>query len=133
MAEILVVDDDDDVAYVIQAFLEMEHHRVRRAADGEKGLASLDDEGLPDLVVMDVEMPLLSGPGMAAQMRAQDLGKERIPLIVVSGVVGLEEVAEHMGTPYYLPKPFAPEALSRLVARALRERRWPTPQIEAHP
>lgn len=133
MAEILVVDDDEDLGYLIQAFLEMEAHHVRRERNGETALQALDDEGLPDLVVMDVEMPLLDGPGMATRMRVEDVGKERIPLIVVSGVVGLEHVAEHMGTPYWLPKPFAPEELSHLVARALRERRYPIPPLEEHP
>jgi DNA-binding response OmpR family regulator len=126
MADVLVVDDDDDVGFLIQVFLEREGHRVRWARDGEKGLAVLD-EALPDLVVLDVEMPLLDGPGMAAQMLIENLGRERIPILLVSAAVGLPDVARRVGTPYALAKPFDPAALAALVAKALRERRAPTP------
>jgi CheY-like chemotaxis protein len=126
MADVMVVEDDDDVAFLMGAFLEEAGHRVRRARDGEKGLLLLD-EGLPDLVIMDVEMPLLDGPGMAARMLAADVGRERIPIVVVSGAIGLSSIAERVGTPYSLAKPFDPAALIDLSAKALRERRFPMP------
>jgi DNA-binding response OmpR family regulator len=127
MADLLVVEDDEDVAFLIEAFLEREGHRVRRASDGEEGLARLS-ERLPELVIMDVEMPLLSGPAMAARMLIEDVGRERIPLLLVSGAIGLSSIAERVGTPYALPKPFDPTDLIALVSRALRERRAPTPR-----
>jgi CheY-like chemotaxis protein len=86
MAEVLVVDDDDDVALLIEAFLEREGHRVRHASNGEQGLALLR-EALPDLLVMDIEMPILDGPGMAARMLVENAGKERVPILIVSGAI----------------------------------------------
>ena len=126
MADVLLVEDDDDVAFLIEVFLEEDGHRVRRARNGEQGLALLD-ERLPELVLMDVEMPVLDGPGMAARMLVEDAGRERIPVVLVSGAVELSSVAERVGTPYALAKPFEPNALLALASRALHERRVPTP------
>ena len=126
MADLLVVDDDRDVADLMVAFLELEGHTVRCAHDGEKGLALLA-ERLPDLVVLDVEMPLLDGPGMATRMLVENCGKETIPILLVSGAVDLAAIAERVGTPYSLAKPFDPAALIALSALALRERRPPAP------
>jgi CheY-like chemotaxis protein len=130
MADVLVVEDDEDIAYLTKVFLELDGHRVRRAADGEQGLARLC-EGLPDVVVMDVEMPLLSGPGMAARMIAENCGRERIPIVIVSGAFALNRIADRVGTPYFLAKPFEPEHLLRLVRRALKEKHPPQPLLHA--
>lgn len=128
MADILIVEDDEEVAFLVEMFLEAEGHHVRRAGNGEEGLARLSEgRRLPDVVVTDVEMPLLDGPDMAAQMLVENVGRERIPLVVVSGIVGLPQVARRIGTPYYLAKPFAPNDLLALVGRALREGRYPHP------
>jgi CheY-like chemotaxis protein len=126
MADVLVVEDDDDVALLMELFLEDAGHRIRRARDGEQGLVRLS-EGLPDLVIMDVEMPVLDGPSMAGRMMVADAGRELIPVVIVSGAVGLPDIAERVGTPYALAKPFDPSALLALAARALRERRPPHP------
>ena len=84
---------------------------------------------MPDLVVLDVEMPVLDGPGMVTRMLVEDAGRERIPVVLVSGVVELSSVAERVGTPYALAKPFDPTALLALASQALRERRPPAPQF----
>jgi len=126
MAEVMLVEDDDDIAFLIDAFLDVDGHRVRRARNGEQGLALLSD-GFPDLVLMDVEMPLLTGPGMAARMIAEDCGREHIPIAILSGAEGLAGIAARVGTPYFLAKPFEPADMLALVARALSERRYPEP------
>jgi CheY-like chemotaxis protein len=133
MVDVLVVEDDDDVAMLMEAFLEDGGHRVRIAPDGESGLARLT-ERFPDVVVMDVEMPLLTGPAMAARMRAENAGRESIPVVLVSGATRLPQIADEVGTPYCLGKPFAPSALLALVERAARERLAPRPttQLAAH-
>lgn len=127
MADLLLVEDDDDVALLIELFLEDAGHHIRRARNGAQGLALLS-EALPDLVVMDVEMPVLDGPSMAARMIVADAGRELIPLLLVSGAIGLPAIAERVGTPYALAKPFDPNALLTLAERALRERRAPKPE-----
>jgi CheY-like chemotaxis protein len=127
VADVLLVEDDDDVAFLMALFLEEDGHQVRRARDGERGLELLA-EHLPDLVILDVEMPLLDGPGMAARMIVADAGRERIPVVLASGAVGLPAIAERVGTPYALAKPFEPSELLALTAQALEARRAPTPR-----
>jgi len=127
MANLLVVEDNPDLAEPLILVLGALGHRVDAAADGEEGLAHLEPGKLPDLVLLDVEMPVLDGPGMAYRMLIEDVGKDRIPLILLSGVMDLNKVAEKVGTPYFLPKPYRIDNLLQLLERALAERRPPHP------
>jgi CheY-like chemotaxis protein len=124
MADLLIVDDDEDLREVLAAVLLSMNHTVRIARDGEEGLA-LVNERFPDLVLLDVEMPVLDGPSMAYRMLIGNLGKEKIPIILLSGIMDLHLVAAKVGTPYFLGKPYAFEALLPLLERALVERRPP--------
>ena len=125
-ADILVVDDDDDLAGVIADVLALQGHRVRRGNSGYEGLRLLH-ERIPDLVILDVEMPHLTGPEMAYRMFLHDAGLENVPVVLVSGALGLTEIAERAGIPYVLAKPFDLPVFLALVERALSERRPPAP------
>jgi DNA-binding response OmpR family regulator len=125
MAELILVDDNDDVRDILAEFLRMEGHVVRVGTDGDCGLRLLAD-GLPDAALLDVDMPILSGPDMAYRMFVLDLGRENIPIVFLSGVPDLERIAAQVGTTYYLPKPFSLEALHEVLAKVLRERLAPT-------
>ena len=126
MAYLLIVEDDPDLAELLAAQLQDEGHIVRVALDGLEGLRMVR-ERFPDLVLTDVEMPFLSGPQMAGEMLLHDLGEEEIPVLLLSAVTNLHQVAARVGTPYFLTKPFDTDALTRLVQRALVERRPPLP------
>jgi DNA-binding NtrC family response regulator len=125
MAQLLLVDDDQDVTAVLTLILQ-EQHTIRIAHNGEAGLRLLN-ECSPDLILLDVEMPVLDGPSMAYRVFLHDAGRELIPIVLISGVASLERVAERIGTPYYLLKPIDVEPLLELVERALAERRPPRP------
>jgi len=127
MADLLVVEDNPDLAESLLAVLVDLGHQVDAACDGEEGLRRLASRKLPDLVLLDVEMPVLSGPGMAYRMLVEDAGKDRIPVILLSGVMDLPKVAAKVGTPYFLAKPYTIDALLKLLDRALVERRAPHP------
>lgn len=126
MARILIVDDDEDVAWAVEMLLRHFGHVVRIACDGETGLRMLQ-ESTPDLVVLDVEMPVMDGPAMAYRMFVHNCGLENIPIVLLSGVNEFEAVARRVGTPYFLPKPFEVADLLQLVDRALNERILPRP------
>jgi DNA-binding response OmpR family regulator len=130
VANLLIVEDDPDIAELLAAELAGEGHAVRVAHDGQEGLR-LVAERHPDLVLLDVEMPFLTGPQMSSEMLVHDLGEEEIPIVLLSAVINLYKVAARVGTPYFLPKPFTVDALSRLVAKALVERHPPAPNPEA--
>lgn len=130
MANILIVDDDQINAETLASVLEDEGHVVRFAFDGREGLAMLD-ESLPELVLLDVEMPVMTGPEMASAMSVFNRGRERIPVVLLSGVAGLPAVAARVGTPYFGVKPYRIDAVLELVARALDERCAPHPSAPA--
>jgi CheY-like chemotaxis protein len=132
VANLLVVDDDPDLAELLTGYRESEGHTVRVAHDGVEGLRLVSEQP-PDLVLLDVEMPVLTGPQMSYQMVLRDCGDELIPVVLLSAVANLHRTAARVGTPYFLGKPFEPAALSRLVARALAERQAPSPAQAASP
>ncbi|NVB77855.1 MAG: response regulator [Kofleriaceae bacterium] len=128
MAEVLIVDDDLDIADVTAEVLALDGHVVRVARNGEEGLAEVTKR-FPDLIVLDVEMPVLTGPEMATRMLVIDCGREKIPIVLSSGVRELPGVANKVGTPYFIAKPFNVSSLRTLVTRAANERTPPRPRL----
>ena len=127
MANVLIVDDDVDMADASRLLLESVGHRIRIGHSGKEGLATLSAAPLPDCVLLDVEMPLLDGPGMAHQMFLNDGGEEKIPILLISGRDDLSQIAARMGTPYFLEKASRDycDVLLKMLELVLRERRAP--------
>ena len=123
---ILIVDDDFDVPDILADILGSLGHRVRIAHNGREGLERLREE-LPDAVLLDVEMPCLTGPEMVCRMVEEDAGMQWVPVVLVSGIVGLTEVAGQVGTPYFMGKPFDLDELLDLLQRTVVEKRAPAP------
>jgi two-component system, OmpR family, response regulator MprA len=118
---VLVVEDDEEIAQVLQRSLRLEGYDVRIAGDGE---TALDAAGAynPDLVVLDLGMPRLDGIEVARRLRAQD----DVPILMLTARDALESRVEGLdsGADDYLVKPFErQELLARL--RALLRRRPP--------
>lgn len=135
MSEILIVDDDADLALTVGDVLELRGYSTRVAFNGEEGIQALA-ERMPDLILLDVEMPVLDGPSMAYRLLVVDAGRELIPIILSSGYADIDLVADRIGTPYRISKPCQVDALVDVIERALRERRAPHPssaRMEAHP
>jgi DNA-binding NtrC family response regulator len=125
MAHLLLVDDDDDIVEIFAWILRSQGHQVRSASTGEDGLQALRTAPLPDLLVLDVDMPVLGGPGMAHKMLLHDAGEESIPILLMSGREDLPQIAAHMGTRYFLRKPADAGQFLEMLDRALRERSAP--------
>jgi DNA-binding NtrC family response regulator len=121
LADLLIIDDDPDGVEALADLMRAEGHEVRVGFNGQEGLR-LARERLPDVVLLDVEMPLLGGPGMAHQMFVRDMGLENVPVVFLSGVPNLKDVAAAVGTPYFFGKPYRYEQIVALVERALAER-----------
>jgi DNA-binding response OmpR family regulator len=124
---ILVMDDDQDVLGLLQSFLESHGYQVRLASDGEDGLA-LAREAQPDLVVLDMLMPRLSGFGVLERLKAD--GEAAPPVIMMTAHGGRQHqsYAQFLGVDDYLTKPFP---LARLLEAV--QRLCPLPQPEATP
>ncbi len=119
---ILVVEDDDEIAQVLQRSLRMEGYEVKLAADGVQGLEEAH-AFLPDLIVLDLGLPRLDGVDVAKRLR--DDGDE-VPILMLTARDALESRVEGLdvGADDYLVKPFErQELLARM--RALLRRRPP--------
>ena len=125
MPDVLVIDDDIDSADVLAEIMMDAGHEVRIGYNGQDGLR-LAAERIPALALLDVEMPILDGPGMAYEMFLHDMGLELVPVVLLSGVPELDRIAAEVGTPYYLGKPYRYDQLISLVKRALAERIAPS-------
>ena len=77
MANVLIVDDDDDIRSLVSMLVEAAGHCVRQATNGREGVEAVAEQR-PDLVILDVEMPVLTGPEMAYEMFIRNCGVEKI-------------------------------------------------------
>ena len=120
-ARVLIVEDDDDIAQVLQRSLRLEGYETRIAGDGEAALGAANDF-VPDLVVLDLGLPKIDGMDVARRLRAAD----DVPILMLTARDALEARVEGLdaGADDYLVKPFErQELLARL--RALLRRRPP--------
>jgi DNA-binding NtrC family response regulator len=127
MAAVLIIDDDIDSADALAEIMRAQGHEVRVGFNGQDGLR-LARERTPQVALLDVEMPIMDGPNMAYEMFLHDMGLEDVPVVLLSGVTNLPEVAAEVGTPYFLGKPYRFERVVTLVERALSERVSPKPR-----
>jgi excisionase family DNA binding protein len=119
-SRVLIVDDDDGLRAFLRAALEGDGCIVREAASAEEGLAALDEE-LPDLILLDVEMPRMNGIEMLQRVRERH-GVETIPVVMFSGKVEAEEEAQEAGAQAFIGKPFDPAHLLASTRQLLRSR-----------
>ena len=119
MATILVVDDDPDIRTLMEAILEAAGHNVTLAADGQEALSKLKRRSY-DLIVLDIMMPSMSGYEVLEQIRAIP-SRASTPVVVVTAKHDPTGVMREVkgGALDHLAKPFMPEELEEVVARAL--------------
>jgi CheY-like chemotaxis protein len=117
--KILVADDEPEVIDLVRIMLEREGHTIVGASNGEQAL-SLARTDQPDLILLDVLMPKMSGLEVLKHLQA-DPATAAIPVIVLSVVTTHPEVqsAVHRGAVAYLTKPFELREMVRLVASIL--------------
>ncbi len=122
-ATVLVVDDDPVILKLLEVNFEMEGFQVVRAADGAEGLKRAR-EVLPDIVVLDVMMPRMTGYEVAKALREDDV-TAHIPIIFVTARAQSSDVEKGMelGVEDYVTKPFDPldliDRVNSLLARRL--------------
>jgi two-component system phosphate regulon response regulator PhoB len=119
---ILVIDDEPDLVELVRINLDQAGYDVETAASGREALAALR-RGRPDLVVLDLMLPDISGTDLCRQIRA-DAALADLPIIMLTAkadevdrVVGFE-----LGADDYVTKPFSPRELTLRVAAVLRRK-----------
>lgn len=115
---VLVVDDDRTVQDAVREELSNRDYEVVIASDGESALRLLESL-CPDVLVLDLELPNVSGPSIAARLRRM----ERPPrLLVCSAIPYAPEIATDVEADAILLKPFVRADLRGEVERLLREK-----------
>jgi CheY-like chemotaxis protein len=114
---ILIVEDDSAVARMIQDYLTATGYRTARANDGREAVAIVG-ELQPDLIVMDLMMPKLTGGEAARELRNDPL-TEGIPIIGISAVADVSSIADLLPIDEVLPKPFDLDDLGAAIERLL--------------
>ncbi len=119
MTTVLVVDDEPLIAMALEAALDDAGYRVATAANGRQGLERLVEEPRPDLVLLDMMMPVMNGPAMLAAMAA-DPDLAGIPVVVLSSLPE-ETIRARVGegVTAILLKPCTAEQVLDAIARVL--------------
>jgi DNA-binding response OmpR family regulator len=115
------VDDQQDILDLVRFRLEHDGYRVLTASDGQTGLTLAKAEH-PDLCILDVMMPKLSGLEVLAQLRADPATADtRIILLTARGQDADVDRGFELGAHDYVTKPFSPKELRRRVHAQLSD------------
>jgi DNA-binding response OmpR family regulator len=120
MNKVLVIEDDKKIATALAVRLEASGYQVTTAPDGFSGL-KLALETKPELIVMDIWMPV--GMGFSVVQRLRSLGLEGIPIIFItaSKLKGLRKTAEKLGAVAFFEKPYNADELLAAIAQGLQK------------
>ena len=105
-SKILVVDDEKDVAEVVEMLLSSEGYEVEIASDGLKAMESIE-KGIPDLVILDIMMPELNGIEVCEKMRAMS-DMDETPIVMFSAKLSalVKKESFDAGADGFITKPF---------------------------
>ena len=122
MTSVLVVDDDPDVCDLVTYKLEQSGFEVRRASDGDAALREVAKR-IPDLVLLDIMMPGISGLEVLERLRS-DHATSLIPVVMLTAKAQENDVERgfQLGADDYVVKPFSPRELVRRVTAVLSRR-----------
>jgi two-component system chemotaxis response regulator CheY len=112
---VLVVDDDPDIRELLVSVLSDDGYEAASARDGRDALEVLD-RWPPDVIVLDLMMPVMDGWTFAARMKE----KWTIPIVVLSAATEVRKHAAQLGAADVIPKPFDIDMLLPCIARVAR-------------
>lgn len=121
--KILIVDDEPFNVDYLEQELEDLHYETVSASNGQEALEKLQSES-PDLVLLDIMMPVMDGFAVLTQLKADSRLRD-IPVIIISANNDLQSVVKgiEQGAEDYLPKPFEPVLLHARISSSLEKKR----------
>ena len=117
---ILVVEDEEDSRKILRDLLSTAAYEMTEAENGEQALAAVARQR-PDLILMDIQMPVLDGYEATRRIKADPAFRD-IPIIVVTSYAlsgGDEAKARAAGSDDFVPKPFSPRQLLAKIRKLL--------------
>lgn len=117
----LVVEDDDQIAYLLRFILEREGFRVELASDGRAAVALLERIAPPKLVMLDVMLPHVDGYQLLGMIRAKTEWQD-VPVLMLTAKSQEKDIVRALdsGASDYLVKPFKPDELRARIKRMVR-------------
>jgi len=112
---ILVVEDDKDILFTVQSFLESEGYAVKTAVNGFEAMQLLKKIGMPHLILLDMKMPIMNGWQFALEFI--DKHDHKTPIVVMTAAADAEERANSISAIGWLGKPFDLDDLLKKVKR----------------
>ena len=120
MTHVLLVEDDKNLCFILKSSLEqmIGGYEVEAAANGKEGLEKLA-EGKFDVIVSDVEMPVMDGMTMVRHIREHH---PNVAIIFITGLTTARDVINgyQSGADFYIKKPFLPEELDAHIQAVLK-------------
>ena len=122
--KILIVDDEENILEIVEAYLVAKNYQVFRAMDGEEALRKAETIR-PDLIVLDLMLPDISGLEVCRRIRKSS----SVPVIMLTARIMEQDILSglQIGADHYMTKPFSPKELVARVQTVLR-RSHPEPQ-----
>mgnify|MGYP003393944259 CR=1 FL=1 len=117
--KILIVDDDPIIVKLVEGFLTAHGFVVESAIGGDEGIEAVK-KSKPDLIILDVQMPKMNGYTFIFELKKiVDINK--IPIIVLTGKSGMEEIFKVEGVKEYMIKPLVTELLLTNIKKYIKE------------
>ena len=118
---VLYVEDNEYNLKIVRQLLARTSYRLIEAMDGQLGVETALRE-LPDLILMDIQLPKLSGLDATRMLRA-DPKTAAIPIIVITSFAlsGDDQKAKDAGASAYLAKPYSPRELLQMIRKLVPE------------
>lgn len=121
MIKLLLIEDDINLCYILKSSLEelIGDYEVTTASNGEEGLQILASNYIPDIIVSDIDMPVLNGLDMVKHIRKSNT---EIPIVFATAKKTSNDVTAgyDSGVDNYIKKPFLPEELNAHIKALLR-------------
>ena len=119
MPKILIVEDSPDNMKLFRTLLTLKGHEVAGLSGGE-GLLDAIEQGAPDLVLMDIQLPGKDGFALLKEIRSSPFGTVRVVALTAHAMTGDRERALQAGFDGYITKPIDVRSFPDQVLRALR-------------
>jgi CheY-like chemotaxis protein len=116
LKKILIIEDDHSIRELLVELLRSEGHEVHSSENGSEALEFLKSHPLPDLIIMDLMMPVMDGYEFRAQQMKNKLWAQ-IPVVVMSAEASARDKVKKYGISDFLPKPVELDVILKTIKK----------------